>query len=461
MIKKLLFTGCFFCTTVLFATPQNSALNARIQQIIKAAAPNASNGLLFLNSKTGKILYQHNADQYFAPASVTKLFTAIATLYHLGTDYTYNTQLLQKNNNIYLRFVGDPSLTINNLTQLIQTLKTQRIKGDFILDTTYFQAPDYPPGLTYEDLGWYYAAPVTSVILNDNAVSYNVNSNVPFHDKPIIQAQNKQEANLLQITNNIRVVDTSFAKEHCALAIDMHSNNAVSLYGCTNQKADPYTQKLAIPNPTLLAKQVIQKTLEQAHIALDGKIRLGSTPENTQFIASHQSKPLQHLITTMLQESDNTYANSFAKTLGHAITGEGSFKQSIFAIKQILKKHTAIDVECLDLSDGAGNRLNLLSPRLIAELLMQIQQKPALYAALKQSLPKAGIAGNLQYRMQDEALKGRVIAKTGTMHDIVTLAGYLYPQEGDAIVFVMMTNQMVGDVDEVRTMQESILKHFL
>ena len=41
-------------------------------------------GVLVIDRKTGQTIYEHNADRFFAPASVTKLFSTAAALVELG-----------------------------------------------------------------------------------------------------------------------------------------------------------------------------------------------------------------------------------------------------------------------------------------------------------------------------------------------------------------------------------------
>src|SRR4051812_33173706 len=57
-----------------------------------AGVPSTSVGFVLFDPIAGKVLREHNADQVFIPASVSKLATAIAALEVLGADYTFHTQ---------------------------------------------------------------------------------------------------------------------------------------------------------------------------------------------------------------------------------------------------------------------------------------------------------------------------------------------------------------------------------
>jgi serine-type D-Ala-D-Ala carboxypeptidase/endopeptidase (penicillin-binding protein 4) len=66
---------------------QSSRLNRKINQILAEFGENLNVGIVVQDVKTGKTLYQKNADRYFTPASNEKLFTAFATLHYLGPDF--------------------------------------------------------------------------------------------------------------------------------------------------------------------------------------------------------------------------------------------------------------------------------------------------------------------------------------------------------------------------------------
>src|SRR5450755_120240 len=48
-------------------------------------------GIEVVSLSTGKVLYEHNSDKLFTPASNTKLFTTAAALALIGPDYTSRT----------------------------------------------------------------------------------------------------------------------------------------------------------------------------------------------------------------------------------------------------------------------------------------------------------------------------------------------------------------------------------
>ena len=79
---------CLLLAAPLYAAPRKS-LPARIDAVL--AEPDLARGfwgIEVVSLSTGKVLYDHNADKLFTPASNTKLFTTAAALALIGPDYT-------------------------------------------------------------------------------------------------------------------------------------------------------------------------------------------------------------------------------------------------------------------------------------------------------------------------------------------------------------------------------------
>ena len=60
------------------------------------------------------------------------------------------------------------------------------------------------------------------------------------------------------------------------------------------------------------------------------------------------------------------------------------------------------------------------------------------------ALPVAGIDGSLDERMKGTAAEQNVRAKTGTMSNIRSLAGYVTTADGEHLAFVIMLNDFEG-----------------
>ena len=414
-----------------------------IDQVIQQKLPHAVVSIFVKNARTGQVIYSKNADTLLTPASSTKLFTAAAALYYLPQDYRFKTQLSQNAHNYYLTFTGAPDFTTADLLHLLSALKnsgTHVISGDIILDISRFKQPYYPAGISYEDLGWYYAAPESALILNENAADFDFITGKELGEPVKITA--KLPNNGLNISYDVVTVDEETEKNHCALQVEIMPKNTVHLSGCLAINADPITMTLAIPDPVLLAKEAIYQYLKDNHIDFQGQVTIGKTPAGTMVLSSIESANLNQLISFMLKNSDNLYAGSFTRLLGYLMTGEGSTQQGAFAIKKIISEHTQVDLNQLHLFDGMGTRYNLISSRQIVNLLVDLYHEKNMQFI--NMLPQAGVSGTLQNRMQKNELNKIVFAKTGTMHDITSLSGYIVKPDADVFVFSIIMNGKIN-----------------
>ena len=89
-------------------------------------------------------------------------------------------------------------------------------------------------------------------------------------------------------------------------------------------------------------------------------------------------------------------------------------------------------------------------------ILRYAWQQPTIYNHLLASLPVAGVDGTLKKRMtDDEACCGNVVAKTGTVTGISSLAGYLTAPNGHRLAFAII-NQGIRHSGDGRRFQDRL-----
>tara|TARA_Y100000588_G_C14197238_1_gene900780 strand:+ start:386 stop:1750 length:1365 start_codon:yes stop_codon:yes gene_type:complete len=435
-----------------------NTLAADLNQIIQKELPGATVGVVIKDLTNHKVLYAHNAKKLLSPASGVKIFTAAASLYQLGADYTFNTRILKKNKNIYIQFSGDPSLSSTELSAMINQLKKggiHTIQGDIIIDGSKYQLPNYAAGINYDDLGWYYVAPSSAIIINGNKETYDFISPPKLGQPVKINAIKPHTP--LKLINNLVAVSFEQQRNHCSFNIAIKPNNTLRLYGCMPRYKDKRTLSLAIPEPALYAKDIVSQALKESGISLKGQIKEGKTPPNAKTLVVHPSKKMIDLVAWMLKESDNLYADSLTKMLGVSLTKQGTYKQGAYAIKKVIAQHSKIKTNELDISDGQGTRYNLISPNQMVLLLSDIYRDTNMRGLITNALPLMGVSGSLQWRMRDSSLRKRVIAKTGTMHDISSLSGYFMTKSAQPIAFSIIINGVHQSIGKAKRLEEKLL----
>jgi serine-type D-Ala-D-Ala carboxypeptidase/endopeptidase (penicillin-binding protein 4) len=201
----------------------------------------------------------------------------------------------------------------------------------------------------------------------------------------------------------------------------------------------------------------LQRYFSEENIQLEGNIVFGLAAEKLAVLISDVSLPLSALITTVLKDSNNVYAESLTKTLGRQLYHQGTFLAGSRAIKHILAERAAIDFKTAVLVDGSGqSRYDLVSPLQIVRLLLVIAHDPELAELFKNALPESGTDGTLSTRLNSPELIHHIHAKTGSFKGVATLSGYITTKTGTQLTFSILLNQVVGGSAKSHALQAKI-----
>ncbi len=435
----------------------------KVQQLIQDSLPQANIGILIQNPLNGDILFEKNSKQFFYPASNTKLLTSIAALKILGPQFQYQTRLhaaLQQRDNhvlkgdVVLVFQGDPTFTTNDLIDLLAVLKMKGIKtiqGNIIIDDSAFKGPSYAPGWTWDSIPWYYSAPISSIIINENKTKLKLLETKKLYS--LIPIEKTDLYYPYEVITQVKAVTAEDAKSRCRIDPKI-KNNQIRLTGCWPMEYTPTVIEMALDNPRLYAAYLINHYLDKQKITLEGKIQFKQSSETLPAIAIKHSLPLKKLLYKVLAESNNIYTESLTKTIGHIDVGEGSFQQGTQSILKILSENTLNDYTQLPLSDGSGqSRYNLISPEILSQLLFYMYHDP-LFPIFYQSLSVNGKNGTLQERMKEKSIIGKIAAKTGTATGTSTLSGYLTAKNGQPYIFSIMINNANQKYTKLKSLED-------
>jgi D-alanyl-D-alanine carboxypeptidase/D-alanyl-D-alanine-endopeptidase (penicillin-binding protein 4) len=205
---------------------------------------------------------------------------------------------------------------------------------------------------------------------------------------------------------------------------------------------------VSVGNPTAWFAGVLRRRLVLAGIAVAGEAydvddamprpdRLSSTVLHT-----HRSKPLSALAQPLLKNSINLYGEAFLR-LNAPREGPLTNDAALSGMVQRLDAW-GITPDGQQLVDGSGlSRRNVVSPETILTVLRQMYD-PTGTSPFMTGLPIAGIDGSLEGRMRRTAAEGTLRAKTGTMTNVRSLAGYVTTRDGEVLAFVVMVNNFEG-----------------
>jgi D-alanyl-D-alanine carboxypeptidase/D-alanyl-D-alanine-endopeptidase (penicillin-binding protein 4) len=189
----------------------------------------------------------------------------------------------------------------------------------------------------------------------------------------------------------------------------------------------------------------------------------GLAPAERQLIARRLSPPLSAIVAQMMKASQNYHAEMLIKAVGRTAAdagGVGSTERGRQVVRQTLADWS-MPTDALVMYDGSGlSRYNYASAQLLIDVLRRMWQDETHRGPFAAALPVAGHDGTLGARMTT-ALKRRVQAKTGTISNVRSLAGYAETDRGEKLVFAMIANHFVASNAEIDAVMEAVLERVL
>ncbi|MBL4829170.1 MAG: serine-type D-Ala-D-Ala carboxypeptidase [Aliivibrio sp.] len=442
-----------FSLFVMITSSVQASVDTALQQL-----PKGSRASLFVHSlSSGKTLLNHNSEQMIPPASTQKLVTALAAKLLLTDNYQFKTSLQRDGSDVVINFSGDPTLTEQNLSQLLQQAKQSglhSIKGNLWLNDSVFTGYERGVGWPWDIMGIGYSAPSSAITLNQNAVMASIYTESNGKTRVHVPQHQSIEVN----TSAISVSKSEKKSQFCDLELLTSPNNHYHLSGCLQQRSTPLPLKFAVQNTFLYSKHVVQRLLTDHNIQLEGDILQGVPTADFQPsespLATHQSEPLSLLIKTMLKESNNLYADNITKTLGHIYYQQaGSFSNGTAAIKAILLQQANIDIELAVLADGSGlSRNNKMTAQQLSTVLSYIYRHNS-ELNLLDALPTSGVDGTLKYRasMRKAPILNAITAKSGSLFGSYNMAGFVNTKKGEILLFI----QLIADYHPVKKLDNA------
>ena len=353
-LKKILIG---ISVSLVTLTAQANSISQQLNWMVGNVNPAVHVGVVVQSMDTGDTYFSRNANQFFKPASVQKLFTVSSALINLTPDFRFTTRVLTTgkidqgvlNGNLVFQFNGDPSLNESDVIGLVKKLKSlgiRRVNGKVIIDNTAFNHIPYPAGWLWNDLISDFAAPLDTVVINRNkfGLSFVPARRAGERPKliPHLPPGSATFINEMKTTNGYA--------GNCPVSIVSNRENQYLLRGCLSRRAGTQHRTLAIRNMEMFTQSLIRELLRQHGIQLNGRIVAAKAPTNSQLLTEHLSAPLKQIIVHLLKKSDNLYADALFKKMGeyygHA---PGSWQNGLQAELLVLSRDVGINLNQLTL----------------------------------------------------------------------------------------------------------------
>jgi D-alanyl-D-alanine carboxypeptidase/D-alanyl-D-alanine-endopeptidase (penicillin-binding protein 4) len=201
---------------------------------------------------------------------------------------------------------------------------------------------------------------------------------------------------------------------------------------------------LAYPEPAGFESRLVGALWRELGGKLTGTVHGGVLPDGAALAFTFESPQLAQIVRDINKFSNNTMAEQLFLTLAWNASSELSAtatdvkqEQARAVLSQWLHARLGTAADGVVIVNGSGlARETRISARTLGALLESDWNGPAM-PELMSSLPIAGIDGTLR---RSKAEAGRAHLKTGSMRDVVAVAGYVLSDSGRRYILVAVIN---------------------
>lgn len=392
------------------------------------------------NIDNGKVLYSLNDKMLMNPASVQKILTTPVAYETLGDDYFFKTGIYKRNDDVYLIKLGaDPYLSAKDLKMLVKNINPES-KMIFV-DDRVLDSKTWGEGWQWDD---------DMNILMPRFGSYNLDKNLI--KLTIIPSQVEQFATIvnpskypLVFFNNITTANKTDIEVHRDNNI---SANTLMLSGTVARPTNVY-----IPVNNLQRYFFVQlsKALEDRSIYLKSAFVPNKLSESD-ILCEEITHSITQAVDDILKNSNNMVSETVFKLAGGKYLGleTGTDSAGIKMFNDYCVKNK-LDNSRIKIVDASGvSKNNLVSADFVTEFLGVNKNNK-----LMEKLPKPG-EGTLTHRMLP--IKDNLRAKTGTLSDLSSIAGYLKSKSGKNYAFCIIINDMKLSASDKKMLEDFIIR---
>lgn len=431
-------------------------------------------GISIKEVETGKVVAEYQPKASRIPASVTKLVTTASALEMLSDTFRFETRLTTNGDivdstlfgDIFIVGGGDPTLEsdfyahtglFKTLTDTIKSLGIKKIEGRIIGDGSLYVQSGVPGEWLVEDVDTYYGQTPSALSFNDNLLflTYTVDST----NTPQLEAVMPRNR-LLEVEDKLKV--------------GTNNNMWWRVHGDSHQwhklirgriPANKKTLvKMENPDPGLMIADSLAFLLEKdsiGHCGIGSSMWTADTANNDTCLYVHRSLPLSQIIKTTNHQSVNLFAENIFLYLGTQKTIPSSHESAVKVVEHYWDS-LKISNNKIHQVDGSGLSMkNAICPEFLTDMLIYMKKGSKYSNTFVKSLPTCGVNGTVEGFLAGTALKGKVLAKSGSMERVQNYSGYIIWKKKWYAFTIMVNNFDCTRADlrkHIGTMMLSVMK---
>src|SRR5690349_6736303 len=380
-----------FAAIILLSRPAAAALPQPVSEALAAAGISETAVGLYVQEVTAnRPVMMHGAERALNPASTMKLVTTYAALELLGPAYTWNTEVYVAGNvrdetlhgDLVIKGYGDPKLTLENFWLLLRAVRARgvrEIRGDVILDRTFFSTGDYDPA-RFDDqpLRPYNTGP-DALLVNFKAVNIQL---VPDAEGTRVRLITEPPLAAVQIVNSVALDDASCGDWASRLKFDAQPGGDTArlvVSGSYARECGERSRSFSLLSHKAYTGELFSEIWKELGGTVSGTIRDGQLPAGARLLFSAPSPQLSEIVRDINKFSNNVMARQLFLTLGALSAGApGTLDKGRSAVRQWVAQRGAAMPE-LVLDNGSGlSRNERISARSMGEMLVAAYRSPVM-----------------------------------------------------------------------------------
>ena len=398
---------------------------------------------------SGEVVLRWHDEETRNPASTIKLLTTLAALDILGPAYRWKTEVYANGSiagdaldgDLLLKGHGDPFLVTERVWQLLRNIRNRgirEIKGDLLIDDSYFDVGDYDPAaFDRQPLRAYNVAP-NALLMNFKVVRYWFE---PDEEAGAVSVRLDPQLDNLQVENRLSLRTGSCRGYQRGITITANGPvDQVTFSGKFPNGCERYAMDRTALSHNEFVYGLFRSLWRESGGVFDGGWKNVVAEEEAEPLLVFDSLPLREMIARVNKHSNNVMARQLLYTLSAEADGHPGTEQGGKKVISDWLVDNGLDSCKLAIENGAGlSRDARITAADLGSLLRFAWRQPYMPEYLA-SMSLSGLDGTLSRRFRNTELIGKAHLKTGSMDHVTAIAGYLQTRSGRRFAVVALQN---------------------
>jgi D-alanyl-D-alanine carboxypeptidase/D-alanyl-D-alanine-endopeptidase (penicillin-binding protein 4) len=444
----------FSLSVLLWVSAVHAELPEAVNKALQAeGVPPESVSVFVQQLDQHQLVINHHADQALNPASTMKLLTTYAGLDLLGPAYRWRTEVYRDGSlshgvlkgNLILKGYGDPELMEADFWRMLSSLRqagVKDIRGDLVLDTSYFAAASANPGAFDNEPYRAYNAIPSALLVNLKSTSFRLQPDMQAALAPV-SVLPEPELPEIKIINQLKLAQSECGDWKSRLGYAIKPQGHITTVIFTGTYAADCGEKyleLSVFDDANYTFNLFRKIWQQLGGSFQGTLRQAATPVSAVKLMEQSSMPLADVIRRINKYSNNLMARQLLLTIAAERESVPATEAGGDTAIRAWVASKGWNFPELVIENGAGlSRIERISAKHLGEILVDAYFSPVM-PELMSSLPILSVDGTVGRRLKDSPVQGRAHLKTGSLDGVRSIAGYVLDQKGRRWVVVFMVN---------------------